>query len=282
VKVGIVSAGAMGSAIGAGLRAGGAEVVTTLAGRSERTARLARQAGLECLPDLEAVVHEADVVLSVAPPDQAEAIAGDIAATGASVLVADLNAVAPATARRIEVTLRDAGIDLVDGSISGPPPRRPGTTRVYLSGPRASELLRLSWDGVELVHVGDEVGSASAVKMSTASVYKGTIALLAQALLAARANGVVDHVVDDLGELADDAALRIARSATKAHRYVGEMHEIAATQAAAGLTPALFEAMAVVYGDLASRPLARASPEEVDQAVQLGEVLDRLAREQGR
>ena len=272
----------MGSAIGAVLRAGGAEAVTTLVGRSERTARLAREAGLECLPDLQEVVHEADVVLSVAPPDQAEAIAADIAATGAPAFVADLNAVAPATARRIEATLRDAGIDLVDGSISGPPPRRRGTTRIYLSGPRASELLRLPCEGVELVHVGDEVGSASAVKMSTASVYKGTIALLAQALLAARANGVVDHVVDDLGELADDAALRVARSATKAHRYVGEMHEIAATQAAAGLTPALFEAMAVVYGDLASRPLAQAAPEEVDQTVQLGEVLHRLAPEQGR
>jgi 3-hydroxyisobutyrate dehydrogenase-like beta-hydroxyacid dehydrogenase len=282
VKVGIVSAGEMGSAIGAALRSRGAEVVTTLAGRSQRTARLARQAGLECLPDLEAVVRRADVVLSVAPPDRAEAIAGDIAATGAPALVADLNAVSPATVRRIEGALGEAGLDLVDGSISGPPPRSQGTTRIYLSGPRAPELLRLPFDGVELVHVGDEVGSASAVKMSTASVYKGTIALLAQALLAARANGVVDHVVDDLGELADEAALRIARSATKAHRYVGEMHEIAATQAAAGLTPALFEAMAVVYGDLARRPLAQGAPEEVDRAVQLAEVLDRLAPEQGR
>jgi 3-hydroxyisobutyrate dehydrogenase-like beta-hydroxyacid dehydrogenase len=282
VKVGVVSAGAMGSAIGAALRQGGAEVVTTLAGRSERTARLAREAGLECLPDLEAVVREAEIVLSVAPPDQAEAIARDIAATGASALVADLNAVSPATARRIDAALREAGLDLVDGSISGPPPCRAGTTRIYLSGPRAAEVLRLPFDGVELVHVGDEVGSASAVKMSTASVYKGTIALLTEALLAARANGVVDHVLDDLGELAEDAALRIARSATKAHRYVGEMHEIAATQGAAGLTPALFEAMAVVYGDLARRPLTQAVPEEVDQAVQLYEVLDRLAPEQGR
>ena len=118
--------------------------------------------------------------------------------------------------------------------------------------------------------------------MSTASVYKGTIALLTQALLAARANGVVDYVVDDLGELSDAAALRIARSATKAHRYVGEMYEIAATQEAAALTPALFEAMAVVYGDLARRPLAMAAPEEVDQAVELGDVLDRLAPEQPR
>jgi 3-hydroxyisobutyrate dehydrogenase-like beta-hydroxyacid dehydrogenase len=281
VRVGIVSAGEMGSAIGRALLASGADVVTTLEGRSERTARLAREAGLECVPDLDALVAGADVVLSIAPPDQAEAIAqtlGTAAARGAgSPLVADLNAISPATARRIDVALGAAGLDLVDGSISGPPPGRPGTTRIYLSGPRADELLRLPFAGVELVHVGDEVGAASAVKMSTASVYKGTTAVLTQALLAAQANGVLEHVVDDLGTLAECAALRVARSAAKSARYVGEMHEIAATQAAAGLTPDLFEAMAVVYEALAARPLSRLAPEEVGDTKPLASVLDELA-----
>jgi len=228
---------------------------------------MAREAGLECLPDLDAVVREADVVLSVAPPDQAEAIAGAIGAAAtrmsASTLVADLNAISPARARRVGTALAAAGLDLVDGSISGPPPRKPGTTRIYLSGPRAAEVAELPFAGVQLVQVGDEVGTASAVKMCTASVYKGTVALLAQALRTARANGVLEHVLDDLGELADGAALTIARAATKSERYVGEMHEIAATQAAAGLTPALFEAMAAVYAALAETPAARKTPEDL-------------------
>ncbi|HST25812.1 MAG TPA: DUF1932 domain-containing protein [Gaiellaceae bacterium] len=285
MRVGIVSAGAMGSAVGGALRRGGAEVVTTLAGRSERTSRLAREAGLECLPDLDAVVASAAVVLSIAPPDQAESIAAGLVAaagrTGGRPLVADLNAVSPATAQRIEAVLASSGLELVDGSISGPPPVETGTTRVYLSGPLAAEVAGLPFAGVDVVHVGDEVGAASAVKMSTASVYKGTVAILTQALLAARANGVLDHVVDDLGERADGAARSIARSATKSGRYVGEMHEIAATQAAAGLTPALFEAMAEVYGGLATRPLARQAPEDVDSA-DLDEVLADLAPESGR
>jgi 3-hydroxyisobutyrate dehydrogenase-like beta-hydroxyacid dehydrogenase len=271
----------MGSAVGRLLRAGGAEVVTTVAGRSERTARLAREAGLECLPDLEAVVAGADIVLSVAPPDQAEAIAGAIGAaatrSSASPLVADLNAISPARARRVETALAAAGLDLVDGSISGPPPRKPGTTRIYLSGPRAAEVAALPFTGVELVQVGGEVGTASAVKMCTASVYKGTVALLTHALLTARANGVLEPVLDDLGERADGAARTIARGATKSERYVGEMHEIAATQAAAGLTPALFEAMAAVYAALAERPLAASAPEDVDVAIELPAVLDELA-----
>jgi 3-hydroxyisobutyrate dehydrogenase-like beta-hydroxyacid dehydrogenase len=248
--VGIVSPGAMGSAVGASLLRGGARVVATVAGRSVRTERLAREAGLELLPSLVEVVDSADVVLSIVPPDQAESVSADLA--GARLLV-DLNAVSPATARRISQE--------VDGSISGPPPG-PGTTRIYLSGPRAGEVAALPFDGVEVVVVGEEVGLASAVKMSTASVYKGSVALLAQALRAADHYGVLEHVLDDLGELASGAGRRIARAASKSDRYVGEMREISAAQGAAGLDSALFEAMALVYAEIAETRLGRAAPED--------------------
>src|SRR6188472_3639884 len=99
----------MGSAVGRALQRGGARVVATLEGRSERTARLAE--GLELLPRLDDVLAEADVVLSIVPPGEAAAVAGRV--RGAA-LVADLNAVSPTTALAL-------GVD-VDGSISGPPP----------------------------------------------------------------------------------------------------------------------------------------------------------------
>jgi 3-hydroxyisobutyrate dehydrogenase-like beta-hydroxyacid dehydrogenase len=264
--VGIVSPGAMGSAIGGALLRGGARVVATVAGRTGRTARLARAAGLELVPGLAQVVAAADVVLSIVPPDQAEAVAAELARAR---LLADLNAVSPATARRISPE--------VDGSISGPPPHEPGTTRIYLSGPRAAEVAALPFDGVEVIVVGADVGAASAVKMSTASVYKGSIALLAQALRAGGHYGVVEHVLSDLGELADGAGRRIARSAAKADRYVGEMHEISASQAAAGLDPALFEAMARVWAEIARTPLGSVAPE--DAGSDLHEVLQLLQRE---
>jgi len=286
VRVGIVSAGAMGSAVGRALREGGAAVVTTLDGRSERTAHLAGEAGLELLADLDAVVAGAEIVLSIAPPGEAEAVAGDVAAsaarTGTRPLVADLNAISPATVGRIDASLRRAGLDLVDGSISGPPPHAAGTTRIYLSGPRVDEVAALPFTRVGAIFVGDEVGTASAVKMCTASVYKGSVALLTHALLTAHSNGVLDHVLDDLGELADGAARSLARSATKSGRYVPEMLEIAATQAAAGLTPALFEAMAEVYAALSHGELARMAPEDVGADADLDAVLRKLAPESGR
>jgi 3-hydroxyisobutyrate dehydrogenase-like beta-hydroxyacid dehydrogenase len=283
--VGIISAGAMGSAVGAAYRAGGHRVVTTVAGRSERTVDLAGAAGLELLPDLNRVVAEADLVLSIAPPDQARTIAEDVVAaaerTGARPLVSDWNAISPATAQEVAGILLAAGLELVDGSISGGPPRADYRTRVYVSGARATELADSGPAWLDVRVVGAEVGLASAVKMCTASVYKGHSALLAHALVTAHANGVLAEVLDDLRDSyprqIDRAARLLAVSTTKAGRYVGEMREIAATQASAGLTPALFEAMAEVYGRLAETELAAEAPESIPPEPALEDVLDRLA-----
>jgi 3-hydroxyisobutyrate dehydrogenase-like beta-hydroxyacid dehydrogenase len=280
--IGIVSPGAMGSAVGRAYAAGGARVVATVAGRSARTRELAH--GLELLPGLDEVVRLADVVVSIVPPEQAPAVAADIAAAArradADPLVADLNAIAPATATALAQQLAGTGLDLVDGSISGGPPRPEGSTRIYLSGPRAHELAELPAPGIDARVVGPAVGTASAVKMSTASVYKGTVGLLAHALLAAHANGVLPHVLDDLREaypsLVDGAARSIARAATKAGRYVGEMREIAATQEAAGLPRDLFDGFAAVYAALAETELAKRPPESVGPETTLEDVLEAL------
>ena len=282
--IGIVSPGAMGGAVGAAYCDAGARVVTTVAGRSERTRGLAADAGLELLPDLDAVVAAAGLVLSIAPPDQALAIAGELAGaaerTGARPLVSDWNAVSPTTAREVARVLEAAGLELVDGSISGGPPRADYRTRVYLSGARAGELAENGPAWLDLRVVGADVGLASAVKMCTASVYKGHTALLAHALATAHANGVLAEVLDDLHDSfprqIDRAARLLAVSTTKAGRYVGEMHEIAATQASAGLTPALFEAMAEVYSRLAETELATATPESIPAEPPLEDILEQI------
>jgi 3-hydroxyisobutyrate dehydrogenase-like beta-hydroxyacid dehydrogenase len=197
-------------------------------------------------------------------------------------LVVELDAVSPATTLRVAGVLAAAGLDLVDGSISGPPPARAGTTRIYLSGARAAEAAALPLDGVERIVVGDAVGAASAVKMCTASVYKGRVALLLQALRTARAHGVVEHVVDDLATAGiverDEVGRALGVASTKAWRYVAEMGEIAETQAAAGLSPDVFRALAALYAELAQRPFADA-PEHVPADVSLADVLDRLSGE---
>jgi hypothetical protein len=119
--------------------------------------------------------------------------------------------------------------------------------------------------------------------MCTASMYKGSSALLAHALLTARAHGVLPQVLDDLGDSfprqIDRAARQLAVSATKADRYVGEMREIAATQATAGLTAALFEAMAEVWEAIARSPVAAEAPEAIAAEPDLVAVLAGLSQQ---
>jgi 3-hydroxyisobutyrate dehydrogenase-like beta-hydroxyacid dehydrogenase len=281
--IGLVGAGHMGSALGWALRAGGHDVVTSPAGRSARTARLVAEAGLRVAARPADVLAEADVILVVTPPgaalDAAAGIAADpgVAARPGPVrpLVVDLNAIAPGTAVAVAEVVTAAGFDFVDGSISGPPPTvRPGA-KVYLAGPRAAEVAGLRWTHAEPVVVSDRVGAASAVKMSTASVYKGLMGLMTQAIRAASAHDVLDPVLADLGE-SFGTPYEVALASTKAHRYVAEMREIARSQAAAGLTPALFEAFAAVWADVAGRPLADDRPETLPREITARQVADGL------
>ena len=281
--VGIVSPGAMGSAVGRVLTGGGQRVVATTAGRSERTRRLAH--GLELLPSVDDVVGASDLVLSIVQPGDAVEVARLITVAvrryGTRPLVAELNAISPATVTTISGIVADEELELVDGSISGPPPNRPGTTTVFLSGAAAVRVASLSAPGLELRVVGETVGLASAVKMCTASVYKGQTILLAQALRAASTYGVLDEVVGDLRRndptLVDGAVRALRRLAAKSGRYVPELREIASAQKAAGLSADLFAAFAAVAGGISEGELAAtATPEDQDDDADLESVLGTL------
>ncbi|HWN26425.1 MAG TPA: DUF1932 domain-containing protein [Actinomycetospora sp.] len=264
--VGVVAPGAMGTALGACLAAGGHRVLTSLAGRSPATAARARPLFTDAgtLDDLVAAV---DVVLVVVPPGAARAAGEELGAactrTGARPLTVEMDAVAPATVAAIAASLPG---ELVDGAVSGPPPRPDAAvaTRVFLSGARAGEVAALDAPGVRWVVLDGPVGAASAAKACTASVRKGHQALLAHALVTAQAHGVLDTVLADLRlDFPDAGVAPAATAATKAWRFVDEMTEIAATQEDAGLTPALFEALAEVYRALATSDWGGRRPEDV-------------------
>ena len=277
--VGMHGAGHMGAGLGWALREGGATVVTTLAGRSARTTKLATDAGLDLLDSLDAVVAAADVILVVTPPGAARDAAAQLAAatrrTGQRPLVADLNAISPSTVDDLVRTLD--GLDLVDGSISGPPPSvRPGA-RIYLSGERAADVAGLPWRHVRPIVLPGGVGRASALKMCTASVYKGLNGLFMQAMRTAAYHGVLNEVLADFAAAGlRDATKGVVAGATKADRYVPELREIAATQRGAGLPAALFEGFAEVYARIAGTALAAGDPESVDRAMAPDEVVRRL------
>ncbi len=284
VPVGIVSPGAMGSAIGRILMSGGTRAVVDGRRRSARTRKLAE--GLALLPTIDDVVGRVgDRALRRTARCGSRRSGGDrrcrgphrrsATRRGSERRLADHDATVVASASL------ERGLHLVDGSISGPPPRVAGTTVIYLSGPRAAQVASLDTPGLELRVVGDTIGTASAIKMSTASFYKGQTAILAQALRAALTRtACCEFVLDDLGrhypDLVDDAPRMLQSIAAKSGRYVAEMEEIAATQQAAGLPPELFAALAKVFGELSRTEAATRAPEEADAGATLDEVLASL------
>jgi 3-hydroxyisobutyrate dehydrogenase-like beta-hydroxyacid dehydrogenase len=243
MRVGLLHPGEMGAAIGALLVERGHVALWRPQGRSEQTARRAAAAELTAVEDF----RDAEVILSVCPPHAALDVARSLQGTAA--LVIDANAVSPATAHRVGEVFDDRW---VDGGIVGPPPRREGTTRLYLSGPYAIEASRL-FEGTRLEPVvlsGSPV-AASALKMAYAAWTKGSAALLLAALSSAHANGVEDALRAEWSRSQPDLEARwrsaADSAAAKGWRWVGEMNEIAATFAAAGLPSGFHEAAAEIF-----------------------------------
>jgi 3-hydroxyisobutyrate dehydrogenase-like beta-hydroxyacid dehydrogenase len=239
----------MGAAIGALLVEQGHTVLWLPQGRSEATARRAAASGLTPAEDL----ADAEVILSVCPPHAALEVARSV--SGIPALVIDANAVSPMTAGEIGEVI---GERWVDGGIVGPPPGREGTTRLYLSGAHALEAsLLFESTRLEPVVLDGSPVAASALKMAYAAWTKGSAALLLAALGSADANGVEEALraewarsqpgLDVRWQHAEDSA------ATKGWRWVGEMNEIAATFAAAGLPRGFHEAAAEMFERAARR-----------------------------
>jgi 3-hydroxyisobutyrate dehydrogenase-like beta-hydroxyacid dehydrogenase len=248
--VAVLHPGAMGSVVGAVLRAAGHEVVWASEGRSDETAQRAGRAGLVDVGTIDAVRQRAEVVLSICPPHAACGVAEQLA--GFRGLFLDANAVAPQTSRAVQALLARDGAGFVDGGIIGPPPMEAGTTRLYLSGDEAPTVARLFDRGpLEAVVLAGEVGAASALKLTYAAWTKGTAALLLAIRGVARAHGIEDALLaewalsqPDLRARSDQAARAAAQ---KGWRWEGEMREVAATFADAGLPDGFHTAAAEVF-----------------------------------
>ena len=193
VIIAVLMPGDMGHAVGRVLADAGYDVVTCLAGRSERTRALAETGGLSDLDSLDAVAAKASLVLSILPPAVALGLAGDMAAamerSGARPVYVDCNAISPATARDIAQVIEAAGAPFIDAGIIGTKPGSGSGPRFYVSGadtgPMESLGESLDGKGFQVVGLGSDPGRASALKMCYAGLTKGTWTLHTAVLLAA-------------------------------------------------------------------------------------------------
>jgi 3-hydroxyisobutyrate dehydrogenase-like beta-hydroxyacid dehydrogenase len=283
--VGILSPGDMGHSVGQVLGAHGLRVITCLQGRSERTRALAKRARIADVPTYQALVREADIILSILVPAQAKqaarAISRAISETDAKITYVDCNAIAPQTTREIGNMITEAGGRFVDGSIIGGPPRGKKSTRFYASGVHASDFEALAEFGLDVSVLGEQIGQASAIKMCYAALTKGLTALCTELLTAAEALGVSQSLKHQF-QLSQPALYEhmergLPSMPMKSRRWVGEMEEIAQTFEQVGLTPRMFTGAADVYRFVGTSDLAERTPEDTDPLPTLDQMVSLLA-----
>lgn len=283
--IAVMSPGDMGHAVGRAVREQGFRVITALVGRSDHSRQLAERGGLEDVDTLAQLVSQADLVLSIMPPDAAVAFATTtaeaMATTKAAPIYADCNAIAPATTQKISAIIGAAGAVFVDGGIIGPPPGRGTPPRLYVSGSEAELLLPLGGPDLNIVSLGPEIGRASALKMCYAALTKGSMTLDTAVLLAGTQLGVYDQLKAEIAGSQQAAFKRMESRvpwlATDSQRWIGEMEEIAATFDGAGLPEGFHRAAADIFRLLAATPLAAETRETADRDRTLDEALRRFA-----
>ena len=277
--VAILSPGDMGHRIGRALGEHGHDLITCLAGRSERTRGLAEKGGFDDVKDLETLTRRADVILSIIPPAAGPAMAETVAAamgrSGARPPYADCNALAPATACRIAGIIETAGAPFIDASICSLAPSPGALPRIYASGADTTPLEALDGHGIAVKPLGTEVGRASGLKMCYGGLTKGIATLHTAVLLAAEAMGLSDELREELMYSQEDtyAAMqwKVPRLPADSGRWMGEMEETAASFAAVGVTPNFHRGALDIYALLSQTPLAEETRETIDSSRTLEE-----------
>jgi 3-hydroxyisobutyrate dehydrogenase-like beta-hydroxyacid dehydrogenase len=232
--VAIIAPGNMGAGIGRRLTENNVTVLTSLAGRSEDSARRAREAGMQ--PVEERALAEADFLMSIVPPGDAfglaERLAPLLTAANKKPVYVECNAVSPPTMLKIAEELATTGCQFVGAGIIGPPPK-PGSTntRIYASGPSAKDFAKLNEYGLIVRVLEGPLTAASALKMSYAGITKGFTALGAGMMLAATRGGSAEALKTELAESRPDLlrylSTQVPAMYSKAYRWVAELDEIA-------------------------------------------------------
>jgi hypothetical protein len=226
VIVGLLHPGEMGAAVGARVDA---DVIWASQGRSDATR--ARGARFRDVVRLDALLLEANVILSICPPHAALDVAR--ACAGFEGIYVDANAISPMHAQEIgELQSR-----FVDASIIG----GPGAPLLCLTGAEAADVASLFSLETRLVP------NASALKMAYAAWSKGTAALLLAIRDVAQSFGVEEDWRALVPELLDRLVDAERSAAAKGWRWIGELEEIADTFAAAGRPDGFHRAAAEVY-----------------------------------
>ncbi|MDE0030978.1 MAG: DUF1932 domain-containing protein [Deltaproteobacteria bacterium] len=250
-RIGILNIGEMGYHWARLLAARGAEPLTCVAGRSEATRQRCDEAPVRQVDNMERLVEEADLVVSIVVPSAALEVARSVAHAAAAVKRRGLpfleaNAISPMTAEAARAALEGAGGVYVDGCIIGSA-RRLEKAAVYVSGPQAERLAPLRELGLPIRVLGDGATQASAFKVVYAGFTKGLAGLFTELLTGAHKMGLLEQILERYEEsfpgLPGKASGSITSLRLHAARRSEEMAELADTFRHAGLEPVVTPAI---------------------------------------
>ena len=138
-------------------------------------------------------------------------------------------------------------------------------------------MLELDEKGIAVKNLGNDIGRASGIKMCYAALTKGTSTLQVALLTVAESLGLSAELHDELAYsqkgVLDSMKSGISKLPPNAHRWIGEMEEIATTFAAEGVTPHFHLGAAAIYRLLEQTPYALESPENIDPNRTLAETI---------
>jgi 3-hydroxyisobutyrate dehydrogenase-like beta-hydroxyacid dehydrogenase len=280
-RIGILSIGEMGYHWARVLAGHGVKVLTYAKDRSETTRQRAEKIGVECVPSLESLVKDADLIVSIVVPFAANRVANKVAkATAKSgrkdLLYLDANAISPMTADQIGKILQPSGVNFVDGCIIGSASKMDKGAVVYVSGPQAPMIQELAAYGFSVKVLGPTVAQASAFKVVYAGLTKGLQGLFVELLMGARAFGLLDEILKRYEEsfpgLLDKVTSSIVGLRIHAGRRAEEMDELKRTFNHHGMKSFMAPAAQKVLQAIAALDVSKPS----DSGAREGELLETL------
>lgn len=246
-RIGILYTGELGSALGALLLDQGHEVLTTLEGRSSKTARRCHEAGITVVDSLAEVAARATMVWSIVHPDCAREMSERyltvVSAAPSSRIYIDVNSIEPARAKGIAMRVGQAGVEFVDASIHGDAGRLRERSVLYLSGERADRVERSLGGAMRVRRLGSQVGAASQLKMTLTGVSKGLCALFMEVASVAQGQNLLEPWVEECRHFYPEIMERLDRMlptyAGHARRRAKELEDLERSVRDLGLRPGM-------------------------------------------
>jgi 3-hydroxyisobutyrate dehydrogenase-like beta-hydroxyacid dehydrogenase len=280
-RIGILSIGEMGYHWAKILTGRGVKVLTYVKDRSETTRQRAEKLGVVCVPSLNSLVKDADLIVSIVVPFAARRVANKVAKAAAvsgrkDLLYLDANAISPMTAIEIGNILERSGVNFVDGCIIGSASKMDRGAVVYVSGPRAAMIQQLEVYGFSVKVLGPTLAQASAFKVVYAGLTKGLQGLFVELLMGARAFGLLDEILKRYEEsfpgLLDKVTSSIVGLGIHAARRAEEMDELKRTFNHHGMKSFMAPAAQKVLQAIAALDVSKPS----DSGAREGELLETL------